>query len=169
MQGIKNAFAEPGVEAFVRDLCLKGIDEGKPLIEIHALDCDDGMIAMFACMNDGEQLSSMFNSYVMSAATRFSPGLVLLGFMIRNCIERRIGSFDLGVGEAEYKSYFCDETQTLFDSFLGLSPRGQVSMAALSARAAFKRRIKRSPALLKFALEHRRLTAAKPPSGVEPP
>ena len=98
---------------------------------------------------------------------RFSPGVVLLSYIIKSCIERRIPGFDLGVGEAEYKTYFCDEMETLFDTYLGLSPRGQIVMTARSAKAAFKRRIKRSPALLKFALAMRRLKAGKSQSGGE--
>lgn len=166
-QGIKNVFAAPGVESFVRDLCLKGLDDGKPALEIHALDCDAEVISIFACVNDGERLSSMFNSYGTGEAARFSPGVVLLSHIIRNCIERRIPGFDLGVGEAEYKTYFCDELEPLFDTYLGLSPRGQLVTATRSAKAALKRRIKRSPALLKFALTLRRLRAGKPQSGGE--
>jgi hypothetical protein len=40
-------------------------------------------------------------------------------------------------------------------------------MATRSAKAALKRRVKRSPALLKFALMLRRLRAGKPQSGGE--
>lgn len=164
-QGIGNVFAAPGVEAFVRELCLHGLEAGKPVLELHALDTDAEVIATFACVNDGERFSSMFNSYATGEVARYSPGIVLLSHMLRNCVERGLKAFDLGVGEAAYKTYFCDELDELFDTFLGLSPRGRALEKAMAAKAALKRRIKRSPALLKFALTLRRLRSGKPSGG----
>ncbi len=166
-QGIENVFAEPGVAEFLRECCLIGQSEGKPVIEMHALECDGDVLAMFAGVSDGRYFSSMFNSYTLSDNARFSPGLVLLVHLVRNCAERGIKIFDLGVGEAEYKKYFCDSREILFDSYFGLSTRGQAYVAAISAGAAIKRWIKRSPALMRLALAARRLRAGKPESGGE--
>lgn len=170
-QGIDNAFAAPGAEDFVRDLCMQGLAEGKPIVEIHALDCEDDVMAMFACVNDRGRYASMFNSFTLGAASRFSPGVVLISYIIKDCIERGIASFDLGVGEAEYKTYFCDREENLFDSYFGFSARGQAYVATHSAKATVKRWIKRSPALMKLATAARRLSsgsAGKRDLGGEP-
>jgi len=158
-QGIENVFASGEVFDFMRDACLHGLGEGRPVIEVHALDSDEEMLAMFAGVNDGERFSSMFNSYTLGDAARHSPGLVILTHIIRDCMARGLRTFDLGVGEAQYKTFFSDEPEPLFDNFFGLSPRGQALAAAFSAKATMKRWVKRSPKLLQFALTMRRLTA----------
>jgi CelD/BcsL family acetyltransferase involved in cellulose biosynthesis len=164
-QGIENAFAAPGAVDFVRELCTKGIAEGKPIVEIHALDCDDDVMAIFACVNNRKRYSSMFNSFTLGPASRYSPGVVLISYIVRDCIERGIGSFDLGVGEAEYKTYYCDKRETLFDGYFGFSARGQAYVATLSAKATLKRWIKRSPAMMKLVAAARRLRAGEPSGG----
>src|SRR5690606_11730110 len=57
MQGLRNVFAEPGVEDFLRDLCRNGIASEPPLIEIHALEADGDMLAFFGAITDGRRLS----------------------------------------------------------------------------------------------------------------
>ncbi len=158
-QGIENVFAVSETVDFIREACLKGLTEGKPVIEIHALESNDEMLAMFAGVNDGERFSSMFNSYTLGDASRHSPGLVILTHIIRDCIRRGLRTFDLGVGEAQYKNFFSDSPEPLFDNYFGLSPRGQALAAVYSARAAMKRWVKRSPRMLQLALAIRRLTA----------
>jgi CelD/BcsL family acetyltransferase involved in cellulose biosynthesis len=166
-QGFPNVFAEPGIKEFARDLCVNNLAEGHPTVEIHALDTDGEVLAVFACVNDPARYASMFNSITLGPASRFSPGVVLIANILKDCIERGIKGFDLGVGDAEYKTYFCDRRETLFDSYFGLSARGQAYVAALSAGAAIKRWVKRSPALMKLALAARRLKAEKTDSGGE--
>jgi CelD/BcsL family acetyltransferase involved in cellulose biosynthesis len=56
-------------------------------------------------------------------------------------------SFDIGVGRAHYKSFFCREPEPLFDTFLPLTPRGRLAAAAFSAGFATKRAIKGNPTL----------------------
>jgi len=74
-------------------------------------------------------------------------------------------AYDHGVGEAQYKSFFSDATEPLFDSFFGLSPRGQALAAAIAAKATLKRWVKRSPRALELATALRRLLAKKEKSG----
>jgi len=164
-QGIDNAFASPGVADFIREACLFGLDQEKPVIEIHALDCDGDVLALFAGVNDGRRFSSMFNSYTLGDGARQSPGLLLLVHVIRDCMARGVTAYDHGVGEAQYKSFFSDATEPLFDSFFGLSPRGQALAAAIAAKATLKRWVKRSPRALELATALRRLLAKKEKSG----
>jgi CelD/BcsL family acetyltransferase involved in cellulose biosynthesis len=158
-QGIENIFASSETVDFMQEACLRDLGEGKPVIEIHALDSDGEMLAMFAGVNDGNRFSSMFNSYTLGDASRHSPGLVILTHIVRDCMARGLKTFDLGVGEAHYKNFFSDEPEPLFDSYFGLSPRGQALAAVCSAKAMVKRWVKRSPRLLQLALAVRRLKA----------
>jgi CelD/BcsL family acetyltransferase involved in cellulose biosynthesis len=145
-QKIRNVFAEPGTEAFIRHACLEGLSAGKAVIELHGLECDAEVIAIFAGIGDGHRFSTMFNTYTMSEAARSSPGLVLIRNMIEHNAKLGFSSFDFGVGTDDYKLQFCkDERQPLFDSFVALSAKGQLAVKVLSLETALKRLIKRSP------------------------
>ena len=145
-QKIRNVFADPGAEAFIRRACLDGIDEGRAAIELHGLECDDEVIAIFAGVSDGQRYSTMFNTYTMSEAAKYSPGLVLIRNMIEHHLQQGCSTFDFGVGTDDYKLQFCKEArQPLFDSFIALNARGQLAARLLALEASMKRAIKQSP------------------------
>ncbi len=82
-QKLPNVFADPGVESFVRAACMTRLAGGNRIIDIHALECDEEIIALFAGVADGHRFSMMFNTYTMSEHSRHSPGLILM----RNIID----------------------------------------------------------------------------------
>ena len=47
-QKLPNVFADPGIEDFVRTACTAPLAAGSHAIDIHALECDEEMIAIFA-------------------------------------------------------------------------------------------------------------------------
>jgi len=47
-QKLPDVFAEPGVEDFIRAACLTALPGGGRAIDIHALTCDEEIIALFA-------------------------------------------------------------------------------------------------------------------------
>jgi CelD/BcsL family acetyltransferase involved in cellulose biosynthesis len=158
-QKIRNVFAEPGTEQFIRSACVGGLAAGNAAIELHGLECDAEVIAIFAGISDGHRYSTMFNTYTMSEAARNSPGLILIRNMIDHHVSRGGTSFDFGVGTDEYKLQFCkDARQPLFDSFFALSAKGLVAAKALSLETSVKRAIKQSPRARKLfhSLWHRR-------------
>ena len=141
-QGLANVFAEPGVADFLREACHHALPGGRPLIEIHALDSAHEVLALFGAIIDDYRFSSMFNTYALGEDARYSPGLILLVHMVNDCAARGVKSFDIGVGRAHYKSFFCPEPEPLFDSFLALTPRARPAAAAYAAFFAVKRMIK---------------------------
>jgi CelD/BcsL family acetyltransferase involved in cellulose biosynthesis len=146
-QGLPNVFAEPGVVEFVREASHFRFADGTPLIEIHALEGDGEVLALYGAITDGYRFSGMFNTYTLSDHSRHSPGLVLLQHMLAACVERGTQSFDLGVGRAHYKSLFCKEPEPLFDSFLPLTARGHLAAPFFCSAFAAKGVIKGRPAL----------------------
>jgi CelD/BcsL family acetyltransferase involved in cellulose biosynthesis len=146
-QGVTNVFAEPGVAAFVRQACHIRLADGRPLIEIHALEGDGEVLALYGAVVDPHRFSAMFNTYTLSQHARNSPGLILLQHMIGACAARGARSFDIGVGRAHYKSFFCKEPEPLFDTFHALTPRGRLAAPAFRAAFLAKRMIKTKPAL----------------------
>ena len=154
--GIANVFAEPGVEAFLRGAAHHGLDAGRPLLECHTLACDDEVIAFIAALRDDRRVSGMLLSITGSDNARWSPGVVLLILMVSRCCEDGRLWFDLGVGEASYKAFVCDEAEPLFNSLIPLTLPGRLLAAGQSGLSALKRRIKQSPWLWTMVQSARR-------------
>jgi CelD/BcsL family acetyltransferase involved in cellulose biosynthesis len=149
-QKLPNVFADPGVEDFIRDACITRLAGGRA-IDIHALECDDEPIAIFAGVADGHRYSMMFNTYTMSGNARYSPGLILM----RNIIDHYAGlgyrALDLGIGSDDYKRLFCKSDEPIFDSFIPLSPRGRIAAGAMSGLNRAKHLVKHNETLLHLA------------------
>ncbi|CCE07189.1 conserved hypothetical protein [Bradyrhizobium sp. STM 3843] len=150
-QKLPNVFAEPGIEAFVREACSARLASGRRAIEIHALDCDEEIIALFAGVADGERFSMMFNTYTLSEHARWSPGLILMRDIIDHCAGAGYHRLDLGIGTDDYKRMFCKDDEPIFDCFIPLSARGWLAAMALSALHRGKHLVKHNPALLDLA------------------
>jgi CelD/BcsL family acetyltransferase involved in cellulose biosynthesis len=141
-------FAEPGVQEFIRVACITRLANGGRAIEIHALECDEEVIAIFAGVSDGHRFSMMFNTYTMSRNAKFSPGLILIREIIDHFAGQNYRAFDLGPGSYDYKLLFCHDHEPIFDSFIPLSMRGRFAVGAISAVNEAKRLVKSNPALL---------------------
>ena len=124
-QKLPNVFAEPGVEDFIRDACLAPLAGGGHAIDIHALECDAEVIAIFAGVADGHRFSMMFNTYTMSENAKHSPGLILMRDIVDHYAGLGYRALDLGIGSDDYKRLFCKSDEPIFDSFIALTARGK--------------------------------------------
>ena len=150
-QRLPNVFADPGVEDFVRTACMRRLSGGGRVIDIHALECDDEVIALFAGVADGHRFSTMFNTYTMSDNSRYSPGLILMRNIVDHYAASGYRALDLGIGSDDYKRMFCKGAEPIFDSFIPLSARGKVAASAMSAVVSAKHLVKHNQALLHVA------------------
>ena len=150
-QNLPNVFADPGVEDFVRDACMSRLAGGGRAVDIHALECDEEVIAIFAGVADGHRFSMMFNTYTLSGNAKYSPGLILMRDIIDHYAARGFASLDLGIGSDDYKRLFCKDDEPIFDSFVPLTLRGSAAAAGLSALTRAKRLVKQTPALMQMA------------------
>lgn len=150
-QKLPNVFADPGVEEFVRDACMARLADGGRAIDIHALECDDEAIAIFAGVNDGHRFSMMFNTYTLSANAKYSPGLILMRDIVDHYAGRGYRALDLGIGSDDYKRLFCKDDEPIFDSYIPLSLRGKLAAAAMSGVNRAKHLVKHNPALFELA------------------
>jgi CelD/BcsL family acetyltransferase involved in cellulose biosynthesis len=150
-QKLPDVFREPGVADFIRSAChLPGVD-GSRIIDMHALECDDEVIAMFAGVADGDRVSMMFNTYTTSERARHSPGLILIRHIVDHYAERGFRVLDLGIGSDDYKRQFCKSNEPIFDCFIPLNARGRLAAAAMSGINRAKHAVKHTPALLHMA------------------
>jgi len=150
-QKLPNVFADPGVEDFVRDACMARIGGDGRVIDIHALECDDEVIAIFAGVADGYRFSMMFNTYTMSDSSRYSPGLILMRHIIDRYAGKGYRAIDLGIGSDDYKRLFCKSDEPIFDSFIPLNRRGKAAAGAMSGVNRAKRLVKHNQMLLNLA------------------
>jgi CelD/BcsL family acetyltransferase involved in cellulose biosynthesis len=150
-QKLPNVFAEPGVEDFIRDACMKARTGGGHVIDMHALECDDEVIAIFAGVADENRFSMMFNTYTMSENSRHSPGLILMRYIIDHYAEHGYHALDLGIGSDEYKRQFCTGDEPIFDGFIPLSLRGKLAANAMSGINRAKHLVKHNQALFQIA------------------
>ncbi len=150
-QKLPNVFADPGIEDFVRLACTTPLANGMHAIDIHALECDEEVIAIFAGVADGHRFSMMFNTYTMSANSKYSPGLILMRDIIDHHAAQDYRAFDLGIGSDDYKRLFCKDDEPIFDSFIALSQRGKLAASVMSGLNRTKRLVKHNPALFEMA------------------
>jgi CelD/BcsL family acetyltransferase involved in cellulose biosynthesis len=150
-QKLPNVFAEPGVEEFIRSACMTPLSSGGHVVDIHALECDDEVIAIFAGVADGHRFSMMFNTYTLSGSSRYSPGLILIRDIIDHYAGRGYLALDLGIGSDDYKRLFCKSDEPIFDSFIPLSLRGKFAAAAMSGINRTKHLVKHNQALFHMA------------------
>ncbi|HKS20538.1 MAG TPA: GNAT family N-acetyltransferase [Bradyrhizobium sp.] len=150
-QKLPNVFADPGVEDFIRSACTTPLTGGGHAIDIHALECDEEVIAIFAGVADGHRFSMMFNTYTMSPSSKYSPGLILMRDIIDHYAAQDYRALDLGIGSDDYKRLFCKSDEPIFDSFLPLSLRGKMAAAAMAGLNRAKRLVKHNPALFVMA------------------
>ncbi|MBR0695790.1 GNAT family N-acetyltransferase [Bradyrhizobium lablabi] len=149
---LPDVFAEPGIEQFIRTACLTPRTDGDGhIIDLHALECDEEVIAIYAGVADGHRFSMMFNTYTMSGNSKYSPGLILMRDIIDRHASQNYRALDLGIGSDEYKRLFCKNDDAIFDSFVPLSLRGRLAASALSGLNRAKRTVKHNPALLEIA------------------
>jgi CelD/BcsL family acetyltransferase involved in cellulose biosynthesis len=150
-QKLPDVFAEPGIEAFIRAACSARMEGGNRVIDIHALECDDEVIAIYTGLADGHRFSMMFNTYTMSPNSKYSPGLILMRDIVDHFAVRDYRALDLGIGSDDYKRLFCKDDEPIFDSFIALSQRGKLAAGIMSGLNRTKRMVKHNPALLEMA------------------
>lgn len=148
---LPDIFSDEATKAFVRSACLARLPNGERAIELHAIECDSELISVFSCVADGERFSTMFNTYTISDNARYSPGLILLRYMIDHFGDRGYRSVDFGVGSDEYKLTFCKEDEPLLDAFIPLTARGKFAALGMSSLTHAKRLVKQNPALMHMA------------------
>jgi len=163
--GIHDAFAEPGVRRFIEAAATECDADEAPPVELYALSVGDIIVATMGGMIGGGRFCAMFNSIAPGRFAVESPGEQLIVRLVRQCCERGLTSFDLGIGNARYKTLFCGDAEPLFDSYLPLTGRGRAAALVFSGAATIKRAIKQHAPLWGLVRAARRLRAhlsAKP-------
>lgn len=154
--GIADPFASIEIQAFLHAICCGE----NPTARIFVLYLDERPIAIVGTAQADRHVSGMFTAYDPDPEiARFSPGDVLMADLILTLCAEGVRSFDLGVGEARYKSHFCPENLPLVDLAQGVSGSGRIAALIWRAMRRAKRAIKQNPAAYDFAKRFRRRLA----------
>ncbi|KAA2235605.1 GNAT family N-acetyltransferase [Salinarimonas soli] len=160
--GLPNPFEDAPARAFLRRACLAGLDRGAPAVELYSLCAGERIVATFAGAADETRLSGMVLSFDAgdSEIARRSPGDLLVARLVAEQCRRGRKVLDLGVGEARYKSTFCDGVDEIADVLVPVTPLGHAYGLAAAARRLAKRSVKRTPWAWSLVTRLRRGTAA---------
>ncbi len=149
--GIPDPFADAGVRRFLAAAAEERQDS-ETSVRLYGLELNGAIVATYIGAVTERRFSGMATSYEPDpAVTKVSPGEILLIDLIRS--ECRAGRkvFDLGVGEARYKTTICDQVEELVDSFIGVTLKGRMAAAASRRAQAAKAYAKRHRALYALA------------------
>lgn len=151
-------FGQGNVQAFLRDLACLAPRGRFPPLELHALSLEGKAIAVYGGAVANGRFSTMFNSFEVSGeAARYSPAELLVEDLLADLARRGVAAFDLGLGAAGYKAKWCDETEVLHDSLLGLTAKGRLRVGWLGLALKAKRLVKRHRAPFAAALRVRQI------------
>jgi CelD/BcsL family acetyltransferase involved in cellulose biosynthesis len=156
--GLPDVFSAPDVRDFISAGTLTPTPSGSRLIELYTLSVGDTIIATMGGVCAGGRFSAMFSSIIHDRFATESPGEQLLVRVVGDCCARGLHTFDLGVGEASYKTMFC-EPDPMFDSYWPLSAKGRAVALARRGFIAAKRAVKQNPYLWKLIVAARRIKA----------
>jgi CelD/BcsL family acetyltransferase involved in cellulose biosynthesis len=157
--GVSDVFAAPGARRFIEAATAESAAGDDPLIELYALSVNDIVVATMGGIAGDGRFCAMFNSIAQGPYAAESPGEQLIVNLVRQCCERGLDTFDLGIGQARYKTLFCGDAEPLFDSYWPLSATGRRAAIPFRLAAAAKRAIKQHPGLWRMIGTLRRLRA----------
>lgn len=150
--GVPDPFADPAMRDFLRAGATFTAQDREPAIELYGLELGGEIVTTYIGAVQGRRFSGMATAYALAhPAAKTSPGEILLVDLIKLKCQEGFAAFDLGVGEARYKTTICDDRDELFDTFLGVTRRGRILAQIARLKRAAKRFVKRDPRLLKLA------------------
>ena len=115
----KARFMDPRMEAFFREAVMALAERGAA--RLWFLDTASGPIASFVVLEWGDTVG-LYNSGFHPDRAALSPGVVLLGHLIRDAIERGRRRFDFLRGEERYKYEFEPVPEEVYGVKVGRRP-----------------------------------------------
>ena len=146
VKGIDNIFARaPFVELF-KKATLSSFGAARPTLWVHALMVGDEVIATSWGTTAGNHYSQYINSTSSGEAGRFRLMPMLVTDLMDELLAAKITSFDMGLGDFEYKREWTKPEQ-VFNSLIPLTLQGRLFATLLRLRDSVKRTIKQTPIL----------------------
>ena len=122
-----------------------GATRGPAAAEVHGLYCGERIVATFIGTAHRSRFCGMSMSFDTDPAlARCSPGELMISAMLAAKCTAGLAVFDLGIGEARYKTIYCPASEVLVDTIVPTTGRGLIFGWAERLRLSVKRSIKQS-------------------------
>lgn len=148
--GVKNVFGTPEFRAFYRDVARASLGKNNPALTIHALMAGSEIVATSFGVYSPGHYSQQINSTADGPAAKYSLSGVLLLLLLEELRGQGFRTFDLGLGDFEYKTEWT-EANVVYDSIVPVSAFGTDVAPLLRGTRMIKRTIKQTPALWRLA------------------
>lgn len=148
--GIGNVFAEPAFRQIFSRLVTRGFGSDRPPMAAHALYAGEEIVATSWGVYGGAHYSQYINSTSSGPAGKYSLSGILVGHLMDELVGSGIATFDMGVGDFEYKQEWT-QPLPLWNAMVPVSFRGRVAAPAMRLGQAGKRAIKQNEALWALA------------------
>lgn len=145
-QGIANVFAEERVVAFFRRVAEAALGSEQPAMRLHALYAGNAIVATSCGTYGNGHYSQYINSTTDGPAAKSSLMGLLIHYLTSELAADGVTSIDMGLGDFDYKLDWT-APETVYDSFIPLTPRGYLLAPLLRRLRALKRSIKQNPRL----------------------
>ncbi len=142
---INNEFGDAAVDSFYRILA------SDPHFVLWYIKVDDHVIGVSAGFQRARHFSMMIISSEQDLFAAYSPGDILVDFIMCDLCAAGFSSVDFGTGDAEYKRRWLPAPVELRDVIHPLTFSGQIAGAGLAAAHTVKAFIKARPQLTSLA------------------
>ncbi len=158
--GVHNFFSNKGMKEFFTENALFEQSGKEKRFHLFYLKAGGEIAATWIGISHRGRMCGMMNTMSNKPELRkHSPGEVLLRHAIKYCCENGFHTFDLAVGESRYKSEWCDQSMTLYETIVPVTLKGHVHKQAAKLRLKAKRLIKQSGLLWPLCKRLRAWTA----------
>lgn len=156
-QRVANPFDSGDVLRFLEQAAVQPLADGPPApLSLFAMMAGDRIIAVFGGIIHAGRFSGMFTSFDPdSSVAKFSPGDLLILNLVRTMCDRGLAEFDLGVGDAAYKTDYCQIEEKLFDSLLPMTMTGRAAAMIMAGEQRLKRFVKNHPGIAGIIRRHK--------------
>ncbi len=110
--GVRNILSRSSVRQFYTGLYAD--ITGEPKVHLTALKVDDRILATHLGIYDRGRYYYLFPTFDNGALSKYSPGRLLLEYLVKSAIKKGLNVFDFTVGGEAYKQQWCDSEMRLY-------------------------------------------------------
>lgn len=155
--GASNIFHKNGYREFYREMVLRFSSQG--LIQLSALKLNGEPLAVHWGARQGGRFYYLMPSYTDGPYKKYSPGNILLNWLIERSIEAGDRVFDFTVGDESYKARWSNENMKLFRFLEATNRKGQLYVYGIKSYLWLRVAIKKSRVLFSM-FKHARVLAS---------
>lgn len=152
-------------ENLYRNMLLLSIEAGNEDTSMMILKADDEMIAGMIMFEWKNILYPLLISMTSSRYRQWSPGEFLLRLMFQKACEKKLSMVDIGPGDQDYKTSWCNEEVAQFETIQGVTFKGSIIAALIRLAIFSKRTIKNNPRLWALYTKARKVRSRSKTSG----